>query len=474
MDIVDYKGGKLYRSQAQFFEQIEKVYPSKLRIRHMCRNSNGSYPPLSFKTIALLCETGGGPFNIRIASYDSNVVGLSLSPFRCKRIPESISALKNLNYMSVDRSTIETLPDTIGELNQLDRLGVTRCTKLQSIPAKIGNLKSLTLLDFWANHLEELPNSIGNLLLLRKLKLSGNKLAILPDSIGQLKNLVFLDLAQNNITNLPEPIGQLKNLIRLDLGYNKLQSLPNSIGNLSLLEELFLNENNLTILPETIGKLTSLKILKLSKNNLQTLPSSLKTLKSIANIDLRSNQIEILPEVLNHLPKSTKLFLEDNPLNNKLVIDSNNLLEKLVNKNLCGSIFEWNNKNISLIGDYFEGMKHTVIKCDNASVYSYYGPYFGKDNVLVIGSKDRDDAIDILMQDFLSDIDPEWIDRLRATIGPKGDLESYLKTTFSKNLESGFPTDIYIGTSTYTGEDYIDIPTALTEHLERYRNRNLR
>jgi len=26
MDIVDYKGGKLYRSQAQFFEQIEKAY----------------------------------------------------------------------------------------------------------------------------------------------------------------------------------------------------------------------------------------------------------------------------------------------------------------------------------------------------------------------------------------------------------------------------------------------------------------
>jgi Leucine-rich repeat (LRR) protein len=476
MDIVEYKGGKLYRSQAQFFEQIEKASPSNLRIRHFCRNSNDSNPPLSDQTIFVLCEAGGGPFNIRIASYDSNVVGLSISAFNFKRIPNSINALKELSYMVVDRSRVlESLPNTIGELNQLKTLKVIRCPKLQNIPDNIGNLKSLKLLDFWGCRIEELPNSMGNLLALEYLRLVDNRIGDLPESIGQLKNLIKLDLGGfsggNNLTNLPESIGQLRNLIKLDLGYNELQSLPDSIGNLSRLEELVLKRNNLTILPETIGKLTSLKKLWLSKNNLQTVPSSLKTLKSIEILDLSSNQIEIFPEVLKHLPKSTKLFLEDNPLNNKLIIDSNNLLEKLVNNNLCGSIFTWNNKDASLIGDLFEGMKHTVIKCDNASVYSYYGPQFGKDNVLVIGSKGRDDAINLLMLDFLSDIDPEWIDKLRANIGPKGDLESYLKTTFSKNLESGFSTDIYIGTLTYTGEDYVDIPTALKEHLERYRNR---
>ena len=89
-----------------------------------------------------------------------------------------------------------------------------------------------------------------------------------PAEIGQLTLLRVLQLGDNKLTSLPAEIGQLTSLMVLELRGNQLTSLPAEIGQLTSLEELNLSDNQLTSVPAEIGQLTSLKELDLSDNQL--------------------------------------------------------------------------------------------------------------------------------------------------------------------------------------------------------------
>jgi hypothetical protein len=114
------------------------------------------------------------------------------------------------------------------------------------------NLKELNLYNY---QLESLPDSIGNLNNLQYLILSNNKLEYLPDSIGNLINLQILSLNNNKLEYLPDSIGNLSNLQILSLNNNKLESVPDSIGNLINLKQLCLFDNKLESLPTSILKI---------------------------------------------------------------------------------------------------------------------------------------------------------------------------------------------------------------------------
>ncbi|MDA1017605.1 MAG: hypothetical protein O3A00_24495 [Planctomycetota bacterium] len=58
----------------------------------------------------------------------------------------------------------------------------------------------------------------------------------LPAEIGQLKQLTMLDLGGNQLTELPAEISQLTQLTTLQIDNNKLTSLPSWIGQLSKLD----------------------------------------------------------------------------------------------------------------------------------------------------------------------------------------------------------------------------------------------
>ena len=99
------------------------------------------------------------------------------------------------------------------------------------------------------------PAEIGQLTSLRVLNLGDNQLTSLPAEIGQLTSLKELDLSDNQLTSLPAEIGRLTSLTQLDLRGNQLTSLPAEIGQLTSLEELNLCENQLTSVPAAIGEL---------------------------------------------------------------------------------------------------------------------------------------------------------------------------------------------------------------------------
>ncbi|MCK5218563.1 leucine-rich repeat domain-containing protein [bacterium] len=142
---------------------------------------------------------------------------------------------------------------------------------------RIRNAKDKTDLDLSCLGLESLPAEIKSLTSLTKLILSHNKLNSLPSEIAELKNLENLHLSFNNLKYFPIEIANLNNLKVLELNSNYLESVPPEIGKLTKLEKLNLNDNKLKILPLEINlpKLTS--ILVCDKNDLEPKPPNCET-----------------------------------------------------------------------------------------------------------------------------------------------------------------------------------------------------
>jgi leucine-rich repeat protein SHOC2 len=100
------------------------------------------------------------------------------------------------------------------------------------VPAEIGQLTSLRVLDLGNNDLRSVPAEIGQLAALEELHLDDNQLTSLPAEIGQLTSLRYLIIAGNKLTSLPAEFGQLTSLEGLFLKNNRLTSVPAAIREL--------------------------------------------------------------------------------------------------------------------------------------------------------------------------------------------------------------------------------------------------
>jgi Leucine-rich repeat (LRR) protein len=231
-----------------------------------------------------------------------------------KYIPDTIGNLENLAKLVLHHTSIEKLPDSIGNLQSLTELSLCSIQSMKCIPDSIGNLKNLTKLYFFEVPIEKLPDSIGNLLSLTELTLSNDKkLKSVPDSICNLKNLVKLEFNDTSIGKLPENIGDLQLLTEFSFGYNKnFKNLPDSIGNLKNLVNLYLDELFIEKLPDSIGNLQSLKELSLDFNEkLENLPDSIGNLKNLVELELWETPIAKLPDSICNLKNLVRLELKN-------------------------------------------------------------------------------------------------------------------------------------------------------------------
>lgn len=106
----------------------------------------------------------------------------------------------------------------------------------------IAKLKKMDLLDYDDDSYEGLKSYI---LKANALLLSNSKLKILPAEIGGLTKLTVINLSGNHLTTLPAEIGSLKSLKRLNLSHNKIRTLPREIKNCTALTILDLLSNPL-------------------------------------------------------------------------------------------------------------------------------------------------------------------------------------------------------------------------------------
>ncbi len=234
------------------------------------------------------------------------------------------------------------LPPELGQLSELRRLEIRGVGSKESryigfrlsggIPAEIGNLQNLEVLDLSGNFLTGfIPVELSGLQRLETLWLEDNFLSgSIPPELGALASLRYLNLGRNNLSGgVPAELGSLSQLQELHLWSNQLTgSIPPELGNLTQLQRLSLSVNRLSgEIPPELGNLSQLTALWLSSNRLTgSLPPELGSLSQLVNLYLTNNQLDgSIPAELGSLSQLERLHLSYNQLEGSIPAEMSNL-----------------------------------------------------------------------------------------------------------------------------------------------------
>ncbi|XP_034783920.2 E3 ubiquitin-protein ligase LRSAM1-like isoform X2 [Acipenser ruthenus] len=135
-----------------------------------------------------------------------------------------------------------------------DVLDISGC-ELSEIPASVfSTCKVLQkkVLDLHENKLTSLPADLGQLRSLQVLNVERNQLQCLPESIGELSQLQTLSVRGNCLSELPTSLGRMRSLRTLDLSENKVRELPTELASVRTLETLTLDAAAMTFPPASV------------------------------------------------------------------------------------------------------------------------------------------------------------------------------------------------------------------------------
>lgn len=248
---------------------------------------------------------------------------LEVKNTECTALPDSIGDLAELNKLWLQENPrLTRLPDCITKLKRLWSLTAAR-TPLESLPEDIDALTSLTTLQLTGGSYERLPQQLTRMKVLMHLHIGSSKpaegggqgLRTLPEDLRNLQSLRTLTLSRHpNLEAIPASLDHLSGLEKLDISHcPKLRSLP-PLGGLTSLQSLNLRANvGLVRLPEGLGRLAELTELQLKNcKHLEALPSDLGNLGKLEKMDLRGcTRLQALPDSLGRLPQSCRILVPE-------------------------------------------------------------------------------------------------------------------------------------------------------------------
>ncbi|KAK7382361.1 hypothetical protein VNO80_01212 [Phaseolus coccineus] len=94
---------------------------------------------------------------------------LSFCGFQCQLMPDSIGQLIHLRYLNLSRTSIETLPESLCNLYNLQTLKLYSCVNLTKLPNAMQNLGNLRHLEILGTPIKEMPKRMGKLNQLQEL-----------------------------------------------------------------------------------------------------------------------------------------------------------------------------------------------------------------------------------------------------------------------------------------------------------------
>ncbi len=170
-----------------------------------------------------------------------NLVELDISCLEnLEDLPSEIGNLKKLEKLIIDNGNScqmnVSLPESIGNLSNLKVLRLygaldpresdtnkpTLPSKVKSLPGTIGKLQNLEELDLSRNAIKGIPPQIASLQKLKRLALDYNEIHELPAFVGNLKNLQELSICGNGGIKLPQSLSNLNGL-KIFMGNNHLK-----------------------------------------------------------------------------------------------------------------------------------------------------------------------------------------------------------------------------------------------------------
>lgn len=127
-----------------------------------------------------------------------------------------------------------------------------------------------------------------------------------------------------------------------------------------------------------------------------------------------------------------------------LIIQINNLITIYEQKAECGIFFKLNQEKspLDIIG-VLDFLKYKIKKWGNTNLFSYHGNLFNGSTILVVGVRNLEEAISIMIYMFLTNVvDNEYeINNLIEKLGSSNDIEQYLRNDISKNIKKGYPSN---------------------------------
>jgi len=218
--------------------------------------------------------------------------------------------------MLKDCKNLQIMPRKL-EMDSLEELILSGCSKIEKLPEFGENMKSLSLLSVEnCINLLSLPNSISNVKYLRKLYMSGcSRISTLPDGMNEIESLEELDVTGTAIREIPSSKVRLEILRELSFG-GRTEIAPKS-QNLFQWISKFMGKPDLqeSIVPP-LSSLLALESLDLSYQDLtdESIPSDLGALSLLKELNLGGNNFVNPPaQCIISLSKLHSVFFNDCP-----------------------------------------------------------------------------------------------------------------------------------------------------------------
>ncbi len=133
---------------------------------------------------------------------------------------------------------------------------------------------------------------------------------------------------------------------------------------------------------------------------------------------------------------------DNSSLRVQLTIQINNLITVYESKAECGIFFrlEPDKSPLEILG-VLDFLKDRIMRWGNNTLYTYSGSLFKKSTILVVGSRNFEEAISIIIFMFLKNVSENEgkINDLIKILDLSRDLEFFLRNEVSNNINVGFP-----------------------------------
>jgi internalin A len=237
--------------------------------------------------------------------------------------PSNKQTKSRTNILTITKGAFESLPDFIGDLDNLYSLHVS-VPMLSDISLVNSFSAKMSILKLVSSNIVDISAIIGNLHFpknLIELHLGGNEIKNI-EGLDILKKLYRLNLENNNISEIP--ILYFHFLRKLDIEGN--EHISNIVGfflqPLAYLLDLDISKNNITYLPNFSEKAPKLQIINMNHNKIQSL-TSMQQCTNLCKIYASHNEIDYICKL--EAPKIYKIDLSYNKIANAECLENINL-----------------------------------------------------------------------------------------------------------------------------------------------------